>query len=408
MQATRRGFIAGGTAAFLAGCSGGGLPGPAPSADPDFQPVANPAYDRWVTGFRARAAGRGISTATLDAAFRDAGYLPGVVERDRNQTESTRTLEDYLAITANAGKVRDGRAALSRHRALLTEIERRYGVPAEIVTAIWGIESDYGTRRGEVPVIAATSTLAFDGRRGAFFEKQLMAALRILERGEVGPARLRGSWAGAMGHTQFIPTTYMAYAVDFGGDGRRDIWGADPTDALASAAAYLAQSGWQRGQPWGYEVRLPPGGAAAGATRSLSAWGAAGLRRADGGPLSGGASATLILPAGASGPAFLVLRNFRVIRRYNNAQKYAIAVGHLANRIAGGAALSGQFPDDRYGFSIEERKRLQRGLTAAGFDAGEADGVFGDKTEAAIRAYQRANGLPATGEPSRALLQRLG
>ncbi|MGR3323200.1 MAG: lytic murein transglycosylase [Pseudooceanicola sp.] len=383
MTIGRRTFlISGASAAALAGCGGaplttggGGGGSGAGGLAADLRPVANAGYDRWVTAFRQRAAANGISAPTLNAAFRGAGYLPGVVTRDRSQTESTRTLEDYLAITANEEKVRDGRAALARHRGLLAEIEARYGVPAETVTAIWGIESGYGARRGAIPVISATSTLAYDGRRGAFFERQLTAALRILERGDVSAARMTGSWAGAMGHTQFIPTTYQAYAVDFRGDGRRDIWSDDPTDALASAAAYLAKSGWQRGAAWGREVEPGTGGA--------------------------------IRPGGDSGPAFATGPNFRVILRYNNARKYAIAVGHLSDRIAGGGPLRTAFGPDRYGLTIADRKRLQAGLTAAGFDAGEPDGVLGRKTESAIRAYQRANGLSVTGEPSRALLARL-
>ncbi len=180
-----------------------------------MRPVPNAAYDTWVRGFRTRAAGQGITAATLDAGFRGAGYLPGVVKRDRNQTEFTRTLEDYLAIAASDERVSKGRAAFARHRTTLTAIEARYGVPAEIVTAIWGLESFYGERRGNVPVISATSTLAFDGRRGAFFEKQLIAALKILQTGDTTASNLKGSWAGAMGHTQFIPTSYQAFAVDF-------------------------------------------------------------------------------------------------------------------------------------------------------------------------------------------------
>ncbi|WP_375691670.1 lytic murein transglycosylase [Pseudooceanicola sp. LIPI14-2-Ac024] len=408
MRATRRAFMMGGAALALAGCvAGGGGGGTTGGAVVVMRPVPNPGYDQWVAAFRQRAGARGISQSTLNEAFRGAGYLPGVVERDRNQTEVQRSLEDYLAITSNPTKVRDGRAALSRHRALLSEVEGRYGVPAEVVAAIWGMESNYGTRRGDIPVISATSTLAYDGRRGDFFEKQLMAALKVLQRGDVSADRMTGSWAGAMGHTQFIPTTFDAYAVDFRGDGRRDIWGDDPTDGLASAAAYLSRSGWRRGEPWGHEVRLPAGGAAVGATRSLSDWGAAGVQRTDGGRLAGGAQARLIQPAGAAGPAFLILPNFRVFLRYNNAEKYAIAAGHLSDRIGGGPELSTNFPPDQYGLTIDERRQLQAGLTAAGYDTGTPDGVLGKKTEAAIAAYERANGMPVTGQPSRGLLARL-
>ncbi|MGH1426235.1 MAG: lytic murein transglycosylase [Pseudooceanicola sp.] len=415
MQVTRRFFALGGTAALLAGCaSGRGGNGTTTRAmakgpvDPALRPTPNAAYDAWVRDFRARAIKRGISPTTLSRAFRGTGYLPGVVQRDRNQTETTRTLEDYLAITANADKVAKGRAAFDAQRALLQEIQARYGVPARVVAAIWGMESNYGSRRGDISVISATSTLAFDGRRGAFFEKQLMSALGILQRGDTSPAQMTGSWAGAMGHTQFIPTTFDAYAVDFRGDGRRDIWSEDPTDGLASTAAYLSKSGWKRGQSWGYEVIVPPGGGGVGTSRSLSAWSGAGVRRADGRTLSGGSSARLIRPAGATGPAFLTLANFRVILRYNNAEKYGIGVGHLSDRIAGAGPLVARFPPDKYGLTIEDRKRLQSRLTVSGFDAGTPDGVLGKKTEAAIMGYQRANALPVTGKPSRALLERLG
>lgn len=385
MQLTRRWITMGGAAAILTGCGGvgGGIGGSgirsggaAAARDPDLTPVRNAGYDAWVAAFRGRAAARGISEATLATAFRGAGYLPGVVTRDRSQTETTRTLEDYLAIVANESKVREGRAALAQRGALLNEIAARYGVPAHVIAAIWGMESNFGTRRGDIPVVWSTSTLAYDGRRGEFFEKQLMAALRIIQRGDTSPARMVGSWAGAMGHTQFIPTTFEAYGVDFRGDGRRDIWSDDPTDALASAAAYLAKSGWQRGARWGREV--PPGSA---------------------GTISTGSS---------TGPQFERGPNFGVILRYNNSVKYAIGVGHLADRIAGGGPLKTPFGPDKYGLMIEDRKRLQARLTARGFDAGTADGVFGKKTEAAIRAYQQSSGLPVTGEPSRGLLTQLG
>lgn len=413
MHMTRRGVVLGGAAGVLSGC----LPDirrtgmREPGAGPTMRPSANAAYDAWVAAFRPRAEARGITRATLDAAFRGAGFLPGVVERDRNQTEFTRSLQDYLAIVASPEKVAEGRARLRARQALLAEIEGRYGVPSHVVAAIWGVESNYGQRRGDIPVISAVSTLAYDGRRGAFFESQLIAALRILQNGDVAPGAMTGSWAGAMGHTQFIPTTFEAYAVDFRGDGRRDIWADDPTDGLASAAAYLSGSGWQRGRPWGLEVRLPDGFdaglAGRGNARGVPEWSALGLRDAAGGGLPDHGAASILIPAGPGGPAFMVFRNFNVILRYNNSQNYALGVGYLSDRLAGSAGLRASFPPDRFGLTIADRQDLQRRLTALGFDTGGADGVIGPRSEAAIRAYQQSAGLPATGEPSRALLMRL-
>lgn len=342
----------------------------------DLRPVPNAGYDAWVEAFRERALNQGITEATLRAGFRNTGYLPGVIKRDRNQTEFKRTLEDYLSIAVSDERVTKGRAAFARHRGTLKALEAKYGVDASIIAAIWGLESFYGERRGDVPVISATSTLAYDGRRGSFFEKQLVAALKILQNGDISAARMTGSWAGAMGHTQFIPTSYQAFAVDFTGDGRRDIWSEDPSDALASTAAYLARNGWTRGSSWGREVI---GGAGAG---------------------------TLIQPQ-EGGPRFAVTGNFRAIKRYNNSDAYAIGVGHLADRIAGGPPLRGKFPPDANGLTKDDRVALQKRLTAKGFDTGGVDGVLGPKSQAAIRDYQSSIGQPATGVPSLELLNSL-
>jgi lytic murein transglycosylase len=372
--------------------------------------VPNAGYDSWVAGFKGRAAAQGVSQATIDRAFRGAGYLPDVIERDRNQTEFKRSLEDYLAIAASDDRVSSGKAKLRQYNSTLSQIESRYGVEKQVVTAIWGLESRYGERRGDIQVVSALSTLAYDGRRGAFFESQLIAALKILQNGDVSPDRMTGSWAGAMGHTQFIPTSYQAYAVDFTGDGKRDIWSDDPTDALASAAAYLAKSGWTQGQPWGVEVRLPAGFSGPfgrDTTRSPSQWAAQGVRDMDGRPVPDFGAASVIIPAGANGPAFMTFRNFTVITRYNNSESYVIGIGHLSDRIIGGPTIRGGFPPDANGMTIDDRKTLQRRLTAAGFDTDGADGVIGSKSEAAISAYQRSIGLPVTGKPSVDLLNRL-
>ncbi|MGI3211760.1 lytic murein transglycosylase [Roseovarius tibetensis] len=372
MAVDRRFVIAGFAATWLAGCGGASAPrGDAAPLPADLRPQPNRDYDTWVASFRGRATSQGISSATFDAAFRRAGYLPGVVTRDRSQTEFTRSLEDYLSIAASDARIAKGRAALARHRPILAAIEARFGVDRHILTAIWGLESMYGERQGNIPVISATSTLAFDGRRGAFFEAQTLDALRILQAGDITPERMTGSWAGAMGHTQFIPTTFTGFAVDFTSDGRRDIWSSDPSDALASAANYLARNGWQTGVRWGRE---DPAGA---------------------------------LQPQPGGPRFTVTGNFRTIKRYNNSDAYAIGVGHLADRIAGAGPLQARFPPDRYGLTKDDRIALQRGLMRRGFDTGGADGVIGSRTTAAIEAFQSDRGLAVTGTPSPALLQAL-
>ena len=226
---------------------------------------------------------------------------------------------------------------------MLAEIESRYGVEAEVVTAIWGLESAYGTYRGDRPLIESLATLAFDGRRGRFFEQQLIAALKIIQSGDVAPSRMTGSWAGAMGHTQFIPTSYLSYAVDFRGDGKRDIWSDDPTDALASTAAYLNRFGWRKGQPWGVEVALPRGfdfrQTGERIKKSPSEWAAMGVRDVNGRQVPNHGPASILLPAGAQGAAFMIFNNFHVIERYNTADAYVIGVGHLSDRISGAGPL---------------------------------------------------------------------
>jgi membrane-bound lytic murein transglycosylase B len=411
---TRRAAFLIGTAALLSACVGGGsrsgggggyrAPDPAPRA------VPNAGWDAWVEGFKGRATSRGVSAGTIDAAFRGAGFLPEVIEKDRNQTEFTRTLEDYLNIAASDERVSLGRQKYAQYGSTLSAIEGRYGVEGHVVAAVWGLESFFGTRRGNVPVISALSTLAYEGRRGAFFEDQLVAALKILQAGDIAPGAMTGSWAGAMGHTQFIPTSYLAFAVDFTGDGRRDIWSEDPTDALASTAAYLQRSGWTPGLPWGMEVTIPAGFSGGllgrGKGRSAAEWQGLGVRAASGGALAGGS--IIGGGTGGGGPYFLLTQNFATILRYNNAQNYAIGVGHLSDRLLGRGAVQASFGPDANGMTQGDRQALQRALTAAGFDTGGADGVMGAKTRAAISAYQASVGLPVTGEPSMALLRRLG
>ncbi|WP_375258703.1 lytic murein transglycosylase [Citreimonas sp.] len=407
----RRGFTLGAAGLVALSACGAAPRAPLPAAQASaFRTQPNAAYDAWVAAFRGRAASQGIGAATLDAAFRDAGFIPEVVERDRNQAEFNRSLEDYLALVAPEEKIAYGRGAVARRASTLTAIEARYGVPARIIGAVWGVESYFGTRRGEIPVVSATSTLAFDGRRGRFFEANLVEALRILQRGDTTPSQLRGSWAGAMGHTQFIPTTYALHAVDFDGDGRRDVWSDDPGDALASTANFLRENGWRPGLPWGVEVRLPAGfdtrGTGRGNRRSTATWRSLGVAPARGGALPELGDAALLTPSGASGPAFLVSRNFDTILRYNPSENYGLGVGILSDRLAGGGPLVGDFGADATGLRQEQRRALQAGLNRAGFDAGTPDGVIGDRTREAIAAFQRARGLPVTGVPSLELLAR--
>jgi lytic murein transglycosylase len=379
--------------------------------DPAFRPQPNADYEAWVAAFRERALAEGISPDSFARAFEGQGFLPGVIDRDRNQTEFRRSTEDYLALVASEEDVALGRSRVRPVRATLADIEAQTGVSADVVAAIWGVETRFGTRLGDIPVVSATSTLAWEGRRGRFFEAQLLAALRIVQAGDTTPERMTGSWAGAMGHTQLMPTVFQDYAVDFRGDGRRDIWGEDPTDGLASTANYLLRHGWRRGRPWGLEVHLPEGFETSRTgrsnKRSVAEWRAAGVRAAAGGSLADHGPAAIHAPAGAAGPAWILYRNFDVILRYNPSTNYGIGVGYMASRLGGGGPLSRSFGPDETGLTQEERRELQRRLNAAGFDAGTPDGVIGRRTEAAIRAYQQASGLPVTGAASPDLLDRL-
>jgi membrane-bound lytic murein transglycosylase B len=376
-------------------------------------PVAtsNLGFQRWIDGFRRRALAAGIRPQVFDAAFQGVRYNTDVITRDRNQSEFTKTLWDYLDSAASPTRVRNGKDALRKHSRKLDAIEARFGVDKEVVVAVWGLESAYGSFRGTTNVIEALATLAYDGRRGAFFESQLLAALRILQNGDTSPRNMTGSWAGAMGHTQFIPTSYEAYAVDFTGDGRRDIWSDDPTDALASTAAYLARFGWVKGMPWGVEVTLPRSFDYELAKRSIrkapSEWARLGVRDTRGNAVPDHGPASILLPAGAQGAAFMIFRNFSVIERYNTADAYVIGVGHLADRIRGGPEIRASWPRGDRALTFAERKEMQARLTERGFDTRGVDGKIGPNTIAAIRGFQRQRGQIADGYASLRLLEAL-
>ncbi|MDG1116143.1 MAG: lytic murein transglycosylase [Flavimaricola sp.] len=400
-------------AVVLALCLSLPLSGAAQTPESLSMPATDPAtaLTLWIDGFRPRAEAEGISPNTMEAAFAGLTYLPIVVERDRNQNEFTKTLWDYLSTAVSEGRIRNGQARLAEHAGLLAEIEARYRVDRHVVAAIWGLESAYGAVRGDTPTISALATLASDGRRGAFFERQLLGALTILQNGDVAAGDMRGSWAGAMGHTQFMPTSFLDLAQDFRGDGRRDIWSDDPTDALASTAHYLQSAGWVEGQPWGVEVRLPEGFDYTLADRTVrkmpGAWAEIGVLDRTGAPVPNHGLASILLPAGAKGAAFMIFDNFAAIERYNTADSYVIAVGHLADRLRGGAPIEAEWPFEDRALTFAERKELQERLTEAGFSTQGVDGLIGPNTVDAIRAWQLANGLTPDGYAPPSLLERL-
>ena len=364
---------------------------------------------RWLRGFRSRALAQGIHTSTFDRAFAGVELDQDILNRESNQPEFNRPIWAYLDSAVSDSRLRNGRAMLQEHRRVLDEIEARYGVEREVVVAVWGMESAYGSLRGRTRIIPALTTLAISSRRASFYEQQLIGALQILQAGDVSERGLVGSWAGAMGHTQFIPTSYLAYAVDFRGDGHRDIWSDDPTDSLASTAAYLQRHGWVTGQPWGVEVRVPSGlnPRLANTRRPVSEWTQLGIRAQRGQELPRSGEAALMFPAGSEGPAFLAFQNFRVIKRYNNADAYAIGIGHLADRLGGGGEFVGAWPRDDRPLSRSEREELQRHLRSAGHYSGTIDGRVGSGTLSAVRDWQAENGLPPDGYVSLTLLERM-
>jgi len=376
------------------------------------QPLATDraAYRKFVEEFRGVARRHGIPASLYDRAFNGLTPNPEVIERNNRQPEFVLPPSHYMALVVTDTRVREGRRKLAEHAADLDAIERRYGVDRHVLVAIWGMETLYGTLRGKLNVIRSLSTLGYKGRRAKFGRNQLLAALKILKDGDIALDRMTGSWAGAMGHTQFIPTSYAAYAVDFTGDGRRDIWDT-PQDALASAANYLRGNGWVSGRPWGHEVILPgrfdAGLAGRKHERPIRGWHRLGLRRPGGRALPyPDDRAYLYLPAGPDGPAFLLRRNFRSIMRYNPAHKYALAVGVLANRLRGEERAL-VWPDGIAPIAEPEREELQRLLASRGYDIGEVDGIIGPKTRAAVRDYQRKRQRRVDGFPRPELLELL-
>ena len=369
-------------------------------------------FQRCLAALQPQAAARGIDAAQFTRLTADLQPDRSVLPLLNAQPEFTTPIWDYLSGLVDEQRVADGRAMLATHGELLARIAAEYGVDAETVVAVWGVESDYGKTFGKRPLLVSLGTLSCFGRRQAFFRGEFFATLKLLQSGDLQPEGLNGSWAGAFGHTQFMPTTYQRIAVDGDGDGRRDLVASIP-DALASTANYLKKAGWRTGEPWGYEVRLPAGFDTALAGRKkkrpLNDWIARGLTRVDGTPLSAAAeSAGVLLPAGAQGPAFLVFRNFDAIYSYNAAESYALAIATLSDRLRGAPALTTPWPTDDPGLGRAERKQLQQLLLARGHAIGEADGMIGTLTRRAIVAEQVRLGLqPQDGRAGRKILEAL-
>lgn len=407
-------------ALLLAGCQSTGVTAPvtaeggASSASPAsaVQTAAQPRlpFPDWLRALRAEALGQGIRAKTFDRAFERVKLSDRVVELDSSQPESTRQVWQYLDSAVNEKRVQNGRRKLQENAALLNRISQRSGVPAEILVAFWGMESDFGNSTGGFSVIDALTTLAYEGRRAAYFRTELLAALRILDSGDIAPERMSGSWAGAMGQTQFMPTIFLRHAMDEDGDGHRDIWGSLP-DVMASTAKFVQANGWRSGERWGQEVRLPDGfpydQAEYTIVKPVSEWRRMGVLPAGGGELAGDNPAAILVLAGHQGPAFLVHENFRAIMRYNPATSYSLAVALLADRMADRPGVVGSWPRQEPALSKDERMELQQRLAALGLEPGTPDGIVGANTRNAVRRFQATIGAVPDGFATKGLLDRL-
>ena len=369
-------------------------------------------FDECVANLQKRATEEGISEATATRVLSQVEQIDRVLELDRKQPEFTASFHDYLGKRVTEQRVERGRRLLDEHRDLLRDITAGTGVPGHYLIAFWGLETNFGSYTGKMSVPSSLTTLACDQRRSDYFTGELMDALRIIERGDISPDQMEGSWAGAMGQMQFMPSVYLKHAVDADGSGTVDLWGSIP-DALTSAGHFLEAMGWNRNERWGREVMLPEGfdySLARGRSeqRPLAEWRDMGLRNAFGGELPvADMEASLLLPAGHEGPAFLVYDNFSVIMGWNRSEFYALAVGRLANRIAGGGPLQ-QPPPDHPPLSRDQVEALQAALNERGHDAGPVDGILGSGTRNALRAFQEQAGLRADGYPDPESLRRLG
>ena len=367
-------------------------------------------FAQWLDGLRQEAIAKGIDPAIVNRALKNIEPIERVIELDRRQPEFTLTFWKYLNGRVTEKRIQRGRELLVKHRDILEKVSKEFGVQPRFLVSFWGLESNFGDYTGTFPLVGALATLSHDPRRSNFFREQLLAALKVMARGDI-PVNVKSSWAGAMGNMQFIPTTYRDFAIDFDNNKKRDMWNSLP-DIFASAANYLSRSGWQGDEAWGREVRLPKDfdydQAELGKNKPISQWQRIGVRRIDGSDLPRvDIDGALILPAGYSGPAFLVYNNFQTILKWNRSFLYAIAVGHLADRLAGQGPLQSRRPTQEIPLSRRDIMDLQRLLTDRGFDTAGTDGVVGPQTRKAIKSFQRKAKLPADGYPTAGLLEKL-
>ncbi|MDO7246469.1 lytic murein transglycosylase [Acinetobacter pittii] len=377
----------------------------------DYTPNNN--FQSCLANIRSQAIAAGVSGTTYDRYTQNLTPDYSVIDKLNYQPEFSTPIWDYLSGLVDEERVELGKQKLAQHRDVLNRASQTYGVPPETIVAVWGVESNFGDISGKYPLLQALGTLSCEGRRQSYFRTEFFATMRILQRGDLTEDQLKGSWAGAFGHTQFMPSTYERLAVDFDGDGRRDLV-SSTVDALASTANFLNKAGWQAGMPWGFEVKVPQGmsidGEGRRSKKALSSWSARGVTRIDGSPLvqgalSGNTSAGLMAPAGVNGPVFLVFKNFDAIYSYNAAESYGLAIAHLSDRLKGAGPFVSSWPTDDPGTSRAERREIQQFLINRGYDIGAVDGLIGDKTRVAIRQEQTRLGLNPTGRAGQQILR---
>jgi peptidoglycan lytic transglycosylase B len=368
-------------------------------------------FEQCLQALQRQASSQGLSSTSVEEIIPALEYQERVIELDRSQPEFTQSFADYFKKRVSQNRIDRGRELYIELEDYLAELTRIHGVPGQYLVSFWGLETNFGSYLGGMPTLDALATLACDQRRSEFFTTEFLLALELLEREKLSTDQMKGSWAGAVGHTQFMPSNYLRYAIDGDGDGSIDLW-RSKQDALASAANFLKQLGWRSGQRWGREVKLPADFdySLAPQKRSLADWRALGLRRTDGAalPVVAGMDAQLIIPASHRGPVFLVYDNFEVIMRWNRSTSYALSVGHLADRIRGAGALDQAIPDDHPRLRRTTVTQIQELLLAKGYDSGEPDGLVGPATRSALREFQIAQGLIGDGFPDSQTLKTLG